>query len=88
MCPAVTGSLSEPPSILPAFLPTAKLAELASAGSALSSPLIGDIDPELEAAITALELSWLRAGILMNAATLATIAASENFANSTSSVGA
>lgn len=63
-------------------------AELASAGSALSSDFIGDIDPDLEAAIPALELSWLRAGILMNAATLATIAASESFANSTSSVGA
>jgi hypothetical protein len=63
-------------------------AELASAGSALSSDCIGDIDPDLEAAITALEVSWLRAGILMNAATLATIAASESFANSTSSVGA
>jgi len=46
------------------------------------------IDADLETAITALELSWLRAGILMNAATLATIAASESFSNSTSSVGA
>jgi hypothetical protein len=63
-------------------------AELASAGSALSSDCIGDIDPDLEAAIAALEVSWLRAGILMNAATLAAIAVSESLSNSTSSVGA
>jgi hypothetical protein len=52
-------------------------AELASAGSALSSDCIGDIGPDLEAAITALELSWLRCGIVMNSMALRVAAASE-----------
>ncbi|SFM00104.1 hypothetical protein SAMN03159423_4827 [Bradyrhizobium sp. NFR13] len=56
----------------------------ASFGVAGLSDCIGDIDADLEAAIVALEISWLRCGIVMNAATLATIAASESFSNSTS----
>jgi hypothetical protein len=49
---------------------------------------IGDIDADLEGAIVALEVSWLRIGIVMNAATLATIAASESISKSTSLVKA
>lgn len=60
----------------------------ASSGVAGLSDCISDVDPVLEAEIQRLEVQWLRAGIVMNAATLATIAASESFSNSTSSVGA
>ncbi|MGY3607635.1 MULTISPECIES: hypothetical protein [unclassified Bradyrhizobium] len=58
------------------------LAELASAGSALSSDCVGDI--ELDAAISALETEWIAQGISLcslanqnNANTLRTLAASE-----------
>ncbi|UFS77192.1 hypothetical protein LPB73_07390 [Tardiphaga sp. 37S4] len=49
---------------------------------------IGDVDADLEAAITALEISWLRAGIVMNAITLRSVAVSETVSKSTSTVEA
>jgi hypothetical protein len=53
------------------------LAGPASVGLALSLDCIGDIDADLEASISALELSWLRCGIIMNHMTLRSCALSE-----------
>jgi hypothetical protein len=56
--------------------------------SGVARDCIGEIDGDLEAAIAALEVSWLRAGICMNAITLRSVAVSETVSNSTSTVGA
>jgi hypothetical protein len=59
----------------PRSISSLDLAGPASADSALSSELVSDIAPEIEAAITALEMKWLRAGIVMNATASRTRAA-------------
>jgi hypothetical protein len=56
------------------------------AAVATHNPVCDDAD--LEAAISALEISWLRAGIIMNAITLRSVAVSETVSKSTSTVGA
>jgi hypothetical protein len=57
-------------------------------GATVARNGIGDINSDLEAAISALELSWLRCGIVMNEMAFLTCAASESISNSTSLVKA
>jgi hypothetical protein len=53
------------------------VAAAVSPAAAVTPPFIGDVDADLEAAISALEVSWLRCGIIMNHMTLRSCALSE-----------